>query len=225
MSGPSAPAYDVVPGIDSTVLTVSLLRCRRIGELLSRYRSGPLPKPFKLLPSLPQWARLLALTSPADWTPHATFAATKIFVSNLKPKQATVFLRGILLERVRDDMSENGGKLNYQLYEALKKALYKPAAFFKGILFPLCDVSTPFILGHGLVGQPMSRHGCSRPLLGWRRCPLPALHDVSDSLYLSELHPVSGSGVADINLVYILSEPSSHTSLSLFFFLSRRFSR
>ncbi|KAL7416977.1 Bystin-domain-containing protein [Mrakia frigida] len=111
----------------------------KIGELLSRYRSGPLPKPFKLLPSLPQWARLLALTSPADWTPHATFAATKIFVSNLKPKQATVFLRGILLERVRDDMSENGGKLNYQLYEALKKALYKPAAFFKGILFPLCD--------------------------------------------------------------------------------------
>lgn len=113
----------------------------RIGELLSRYRSGPLPKPFKLLPSLPQWARLLAITSPADWTPHATYAATKIFVSNLKPKQATVFLRGILLERVRDDMAENNGKLNYQLYEALKKALYKPAAFFKGILFPICEVS------------------------------------------------------------------------------------
>jgi hypothetical protein len=112
----------------------------KIGELLSRYKSGPLPKPFKLLPSLPQWARLLALTSPADWSPHATFAATKIFVSNLKPRQATIFLRGILLERVRDDMRENGGKLNYQLYEALKKSLYKPAAFFKGILFPLCDV-------------------------------------------------------------------------------------
>lgn len=112
----------------------------KIGELLSRYKSGPLPKPFKLLPSLPQWARLLALTSPADWSPHATFAATKIFVSNLKPRQATIFLRGILLERVRDDMRENGGKLNYQLFEALKKSLYKPAAFFKGILFPLCDV-------------------------------------------------------------------------------------
>lgn len=38
-------------------------------------------------------------------------------------------------------MRENGGKLNYQLYEALKKSLYKPAAFFKGILFPICDVS------------------------------------------------------------------------------------
>ena len=35
-------------------------------------------------------------------------------------------------------------KLNYHLYQALKKALYKPAAFFKGILLPLCEViSTP----------------------------------------------------------------------------------
>ena len=34
-----------------------------------------------------------------------------------------------------------GGKLDVQLYEALKKGLYKPAAWFKGILFPLCEVS------------------------------------------------------------------------------------
>lgn len=33
-----------------------------------------------------------------------------------------------------------GGKLDVQLYEALKKGLYKPAAWFKGILFPLCEV-------------------------------------------------------------------------------------
>lgn len=45
----------------------------------------------------------------------------------------------ILLEKVRDDISENK-KLNYHLYMALKKALYKPAAFFKGVLFPLCQV-------------------------------------------------------------------------------------
>lgn len=38
-------------------------------------------------------------------------------------------------------MHDNQGKLNVHLYEALKKALYKPAAFFKGILFPLCEVS------------------------------------------------------------------------------------
>jgi essential nuclear protein 1 len=52
-----------------------------------------------------------------------------------------VFLEGVLLDKCRDDMRTNGGKLNVHLYEALKKSLYKPAAFFKGILFPLCEVS------------------------------------------------------------------------------------
>jgi essential nuclear protein 1 len=45
----------------------------------------------------------------------------------------------ILLDKVRDDIAENK-KLNYHLYMALKKSLYKPGAFFKGILFPLCQV-------------------------------------------------------------------------------------
>jgi hypothetical protein len=43
--------------------------------------------------------------------------------------------RGVLLDACREDMRSNGGKLNVHLYEALKKALYKPAPFFKGILF------------------------------------------------------------------------------------------
>jgi hypothetical protein len=62
-------------------------------------------------------------------------------VSNLKPTEVRVFLEGVLLDKCRDDMRMNGGKLNVHLYEALKKSLYKPAAFFKGILFPLCEVS------------------------------------------------------------------------------------
>lgn len=111
----------------------------KVGYLLSRYKSGPLPKALKILPSLPHWAQLLALTQPNDWTPHATFACTKIFVSNLKPSEARVFMEGVLLDRVREDMRDSNGKLAVQLYEALKKSLYKPAAFFKGILFPLCE--------------------------------------------------------------------------------------
>lgn len=46
-----------------------------------------------------------------------------------------------MLDKVREDMRMNNGKLNVHLYEALKKGLYKPAAFFKGLLFPLCEVS------------------------------------------------------------------------------------
>ena len=36
------------------------------------------------------------------------------------------------------DIKEHG-KLNFHLYLALKKALYKPSAFFKGVLLPLCE--------------------------------------------------------------------------------------
>ena len=95
-----------------------------------------------MIPSLPQWARILALTNPSQWTPHSTLAATRIFISNLKPEQARVFLEGVLLERVRTNIQENhdGRKLDVQLYDALKKAIYKPGAFFKGILFPLLQV-------------------------------------------------------------------------------------
>lgn len=52
------------------------------------------------------------------------------------------FINLILLDKVRDDIAENK-KLNYHLYMALKKALYKPGAFFKGFLFPLCQVHHP----------------------------------------------------------------------------------
>jgi len=43
-------------------------------------------------------------------------------------------------------MQMNAGKLNVHLYDALRKSLYKPSAFFLGILFPLCEVcSVSFI--------------------------------------------------------------------------------
>jgi len=42
---------------------------------------------------------------------------------------------------VRDDIAEFK-RLNYHLYMALKKAMFKPAAFFKGILLPLCESRT-----------------------------------------------------------------------------------
>ncbi|KAL7420808.1 snoRNA-binding rRNA-processing protein [Cryptotrichosporon argae] len=139
--GPSAAADDAPPdprqGLNPKVVEVYT----KVGFLLSRYKSGPLPKALKILPSLPHWAQLLALTQPASWTPHATYACTRIFVSNLKPSEVRVYLEGVLLDKCRDDMRANNGKLNVQLYEALKKSLYKPAAFFKGILFPLCETA------------------------------------------------------------------------------------
>lgn len=57
----------------------------------------------------------------------------------MKPAQARVFLQGVVLDAIREDIRENG-KLNVHYYEALKRSLYKPGAFFKGVIFPMLDV-------------------------------------------------------------------------------------
>lgn len=109
-----------------------------IGRILSRYTSGKLPKAFKVIPSLSNWEEVLYLTRPDMWTPQAMYAATRIFASNLNPKMAQRFYNLVLLDSVRADIVANK-KLNYHYYMALKKSVYKPAAFFKGILLPLCQ--------------------------------------------------------------------------------------
>ena len=68
------------------------------------------------------------------------YVATRLFASNLNEKMAQRFYNIILLPKVMDDIAENK-RLNYHLYRALKKAVYKPAAFYKGIILPLCEVS------------------------------------------------------------------------------------
>ena len=57
----------------------------------------------------------------------------------MKPAQAQLFLNVVLLDAIRADIRENK-KLNVHYYASLKKALYKPGAFFKGLIFPLLDV-------------------------------------------------------------------------------------
>ncbi|TFL00631.1 Bystin-domain-containing protein [Pterulicium gracile] len=125
---------DPAVGLDPKVVEVYT----KVGQFLAKYKSGPLPKIFKVIPSLPAWARMLALTHPENWTPHACRAATKIFISNMKPPQAQLFLEVVLLDAIREDIQQNK-KLNPQFYEALKIALFKPAAVFKGLIFPLLD--------------------------------------------------------------------------------------
>ncbi|KAK0191377.1 Bystin-domain-containing protein [Armillaria mellea] len=125
---------DPALGLDPRVVEVYT----KLGLFLQKYKSGPLPKIFKVIPSLPAWARMLALTHPENWSPHACRAATKIFISNMKPPQAQLFLSVVLLDAIREDIQQNK-KLNVHYYEALKRSLYKPGAFFKGIIFPMLD--------------------------------------------------------------------------------------
>jgi len=108
--------------------------------ILSRYKSGKLPKPFKILPTVPHWEDIIEITQPENWTANACFEATRIFVSST-PRTAQRFFEMVLLPKVRDDIYETK-KLNVHLFNALKKGLYKPAAWFKGFLFPLVGSGT-----------------------------------------------------------------------------------
>lgn len=51
------------------------------------------------------------------------------------------FYNLVLLPRVRDDLAEYK-RLNFHLYQSLRKSLFKPGAFMKGILLPLLEVCT-----------------------------------------------------------------------------------
>jgi len=122
------------PGMNPRLVQVY----QSIGKLLSRYRAGRVPKAFKIIPALRNWEEVLYHTSPHNWSPQAVFVATRLFASNLNPQMAQRFYALILLPAVRDDIAINK-KLNFHYYRSLKKALFKPAAFFKGILLPLVE--------------------------------------------------------------------------------------
>lgn len=150
--------------------------------ILSRYKSGKLPKPFKILPTLPQWEELLAITRPESWTPNACYEATKIFVSG-SARVAQLFLRSVLLERVREDVHETK-RLNVHLYKALKKALYKPSAWFKGVLFPLLNEAQCTLREAQIVASVLAR------------VSVPVLHSAAALLRLTEIAAEQTSSVS-----------------------------
>ncbi|KAL8889791.1 MAG: hypothetical protein Q9215_002979 [Flavoplaca cf. flavocitrina] len=151
----------------------------KIGLFLSRYKSGKLPKPFKIIPTLPQWQELLSITRPEAWTANACYEATRIFVSS-NPLVTRQYLETVILDRVREDIHETK-KLNVHLYKALRKSLYRPAAFFKGFLFPLVSSGT---------------------------CTLREAHIISSVLAKNSM-PVLHSAVALLRLTEIAAEQSS----------------
>lgn len=156
-------------------MDVRLVRVfKEVGQILAKYRSGKVPKAFKVVPSLTNWEDVLHLTQPERWTAAATFQATRIFVSNLNAKMAQRFFNLVLLPRIRDDIAEYK-RLNYHLYMSLQKALFKPAAFFKGILLPLCESRTCTLREAIIIGSVISRTS------------IPVLHSSAAMLKIAEM--------------------------------------
>lgn len=146
-----------------------------VGSILTTWTHGKLPKLFKVIPSLKNWQDVLYVTNPEAWSPHIVYEATKLFVSNLSAKESQKFINMVLLERFRDNIeTSEDHSLNYHIYRAIKKSLYKPSAFFKGFLFPLvetgCNIREATIAGSVLA-----------------KISVPALHSSAALSYLLRL--------------------------------------
>lgn len=129
---------DLEEGVASNLDPKIIAAYKSIGQLMRTYKSGKVPKAFKIIPQVANWEELLYLTKPEQWSPNATNEATKIFASNLNARLAQRFFNIVLLPNIRENISTYK-KLHANLYMALKKALFKPAAFFKGLLLPLAE--------------------------------------------------------------------------------------
>ncbi|BFZ61209.1 snoRNA-binding rRNA-processing protein [Saitoella coloradoensis] len=195
----------------------------KVGQLLHRYKSGKLPKAFKIIPGLRNWEEILWITRPDEWSPNACYEATRVFVSNLKAIQTQKFMSNILLQRVRDDIYENK-KLNYHLYMSLKKGLYKPAAWFKGFLFPLCQSGSCTLKEAAIVASVLVK------------VSVPALHSSAALLRLAEMDYTGPSSlfirvlldkkyalpykVVDALVFHFLRLPGQHEDLPVIFWQS-----
>eukprot|EP01098_Paradermamoeba_levis_P005966 TRINITY_DN2491_c0_g1_i1.p1 TRINITY_DN2491_c0_g1~~TRINITY_DN2491_c0_g1_i1.p1 ORF type:complete len:437 (-),score=174.61 TRINITY_DN2491_c0_g1_i1:102-1412(-) len=160
---------------------------RNVGQLMKKYTSGKVPKAFKILPSLSKWEEILYLTNPDEWSPPAYFQATKIFASNFNNKMAQRFFNLILLPKVLTDIKEHK-KLNFHLYLSLKKSLFKPAAFFKGILLPLVESQNCTLREALVVGSVLAR------------VSIPVLHSAVALLKICEM-PYSGANSLFIRIL------------------------
>ncbi|KAB0796720.1 hypothetical protein PPYR_10781 [Photinus pyralis] len=153
-----------------------------VRQVLHKYRSGKLPKVFKIVPKLRNWEQILFILDPPKWSAAAMYQATRIFASNLKEKMAQRFYNLVLLPRVRDDMAEYK-RLNFHLYQALRKALYKPGSFMKGFLLPLLESGTCTLREAIIIGSVISQNS------------IPMLHSSATLLKIAEMDYTSANSI------------------------------
>ncbi|XP_072382297.1 bystin [Diabrotica undecimpunctata] len=145
-----------------------------VRDVLRKYRSGKLPKAFKIIPKLKNWEQILYITDPPTWSAAAMYQATRIFASNLKENMAQRFYNLVLLPRIRDDLMEYK-RLNFHLYQALRKSLFKPGAFMKGILLPLLESGNCTLREAIIIGSVVAKNS------------IPILHSSAALLKIAEM--------------------------------------
>lgn len=64
------------------------------------YTSGDLCKPFKMIPLIDQWDKLVDMTKPSEWSPQAMYAATKLLSSSLDVYRARIFYEKVIKNKI-----------------------------------------------------------------------------------------------------------------------------
>ncbi|XP_076886322.1 bystin-like [Bidens hawaiensis] len=148
----SFAGVEPLPKLDDSIIEIY----KSVGEIFKKYTSGKLPLAFKSIPAKQHWEELLYLTEPDKWSPNAVYQATRILASNMSSRKVERFYKFVLLPRIRLDIKKNK-KLHFALYQALKKAVYKPAAFNRGILLPLCESRTCNLREAVIIGSVLQK--------------------------------------------------------------------
>ena len=158
-----------------------------VGEVLRTYTSGKLPKAFNILSSTEDWEDLVNITEPYNWTPQAMYNAVIQF-SSADSTIGTIFFEKYLVPAIKSDIKKNK-KLNIHYYNFLKGALFKPSAFFKGIILPMSK---------SLSGREASIIGSIL-----RKCSIPNNHASAAIVKLSQLCQNDKKGVSVGALFFI----------------------
>ncbi|MFO0515248.1 MAG: hypothetical protein ACK5YA_00175, partial [bacterium] len=115
----------------------------------------------------------IVFTNPLSWTPHSMYEAVCMFSSNLNSTLVEGFYRDFFVPHIRLNIKKFG-KLNIYLYKALKKSIFKPAGFFKGIIFPMAENLTA--KEANIIGSIL------------KKCSIPIAHSASAIMKLLELN-------------------------------------
>lgn len=137
---------------------------------------------------------MLNLTEPTRWTPHAYYELTKRFSVSMSAEKFRLFLQQYLLPAARRDVQEHK-KLNYHLYSALRRGLFKPAAWFRGVLFPLCEDSAVTVREAELVASIVAKVGQAQ------QKSIPAIHSAICILRLTGMPYTGAVNVMLLSLV------------------------
>ena len=81
------PTYEELEeGVASQVDPKVLAAYKSLGIILKTYKSGKLPKLFKVIPQTANWEELLFLTKPEHWKAGSTYEDTKHCCRNRNSK-------------------------------------------------------------------------------------------------------------------------------------------